>query len=104
MVMLDELERLQRLKELGALTDEEFAQAKAKLFAEDAAPRPKTLDAVNAFRRSRHDQWLAGVCGGLARSTGLASWIWRAIFLIGLVFGFFTAIVYIAVWLLVPEE
>ena len=34
---------------------------------------------LRALRRSRSDRWFGGVCGGLARSTGTPSWLWRLI-------------------------
>ena len=32
---------------------------------------------INGLRRSQNDRWLGGVCGGLARFTGVDSWLWR---------------------------
>jgi Short C-terminal domain len=40
MSIADELRKLEELRRSGALTDEEFARAKAKVLAADAAPRP----------------------------------------------------------------
>jgi phage shock protein PspC (stress-responsive transcriptional regulator) len=59
---------------------------------------------VSALRRSRTDRWLGGVCGGLAVATGVDSWVWRLIFaLFTLTFGF-GVVLYLLLWLLVPEE
>jgi phage shock protein PspC (stress-responsive transcriptional regulator) len=55
------------------------------------------------LRRSQTDRWLGGVCG-LARITGVDSWIWRLLFvLFVLTFGFGLAI-YILLWIFVPED
>lgn len=60
--------------------------------------------ALNALQRSRDDRWLGGVCGGLAQVSGLASWLWRLIF-VGLVSCHgFGVLAYLLLWLLVPVE
>jgi phage shock protein C len=55
--------------------------------------------------RSKTDRRIAGVCGGLGDYTGIDSNVWRIIFLLlllpGGVPGF---LVYILIWILVPEE
>ncbi len=105
----EELAKLADLHARGVLTDEEFAKAKARLlgaatgYAAGAAPAPN-LGAVNGLRRSRMDRWIGGVCGGIARATGLDSWVWRLIFvLLFLAFGG-GVLVYILLWIFVPEE
>ena len=60
--------------------------------------RPRIL------RRSRSDRVIAGVCGGLGRLTGVEGWIWRMLFVLGLVFGGFTIFVYVVLWIFVPRE
>ena len=54
--------------------------------------------------RSSSDRWIAGVCGGIARITGMESWIWRMLFVLGLLFGGFTIFVYVVLWIFVPRE
>src|SRR5450755_1000828 len=78
----DELSTLGELHRSGVLTDDEFARAKARVLSGAAAAGDEApaLAAINALRRSRSDRWLGGVCGGIARMTGLASWVWRALF------------------------
>lgn len=102
----DELYKLGELHRNGVLTDEEFARAKARVlsgtaFAGDEAP---ALAAINAFRRSRSGRWLGGVCGGIARMTGLASWVWRMSFAFLAVCGGAGVLVYGLLWLFVPLE
>ena len=60
--------------------------------------------AVNRLRRSRGERWIGGVCGGLAALTGLEAWAWRLLFVLGLLLGGVTLFIYVAMWILVPEE
>jgi len=128
----DEIRRLHELHQAGALSDAEFEQAKAKVLSGassgsaygSAGPRIN-LDkdestAGNGYRaggtsaietqfrrlrRSRTDRWLGGVCGGLAGTLGLESWVWRLIFTVfTLITSGFGALVYLLMWIFVPEE
>lgn len=118
MTMSDELAKLQDLHQRGALTDEEFARAKARVMdgasassasagagagAGAAQPGP-ALAAINALRRSRSDRWIAGVCGGIARATAVDSWVWRLLFAALLLCGGLGVIVYVLLWIFVPSE
>ncbi|HEV6965953.1 PspC domain-containing protein [Roseateles sp.] len=105
----EELAKLADLHARGVLNDDEFAKAKARLLGgvashgPGAAPAPN-LGAVNGLRRSRMDRWIGGVCGGIARATGLDSWVWRLIFtVLFLAFGS-GILLYILLWIFVPEE
>jgi phage shock protein PspC (stress-responsive transcriptional regulator) len=111
----DEIKRLHELHQAGALSDAEFEQAKAKLLAASVNLNKSSSPAggganlgtdFNNLRRSRSDRWLAGVCGGLARVTGLESWVWRLVFALLTLFTFFTlgVLVYLLMWIFVPEE
>jgi phage shock protein PspC (stress-responsive transcriptional regulator) len=61
---------------------------------------PKTL-----LARSRTDRVLGGVCGGFANYTGLDANLIRILLVAAVVLGAGTpAIVYVAAWLLMPEE
>jgi phage shock protein PspC (stress-responsive transcriptional regulator) len=102
MSVADELDKLHQLLAKGALTQAEYEQAKARLLA--AAPGPGAGLAINRLRRSIADSWVAGVCGGIARLTGVESWIWRMLFVLGLVFGGLTIFVYVVLWIFVPRE
>ena len=109
MALSDELAKLQDLHQRGALTDEEFARAKARLLDEpksrDAAANPSpALAAINGLRRSRDDRWIAGVCGGIARATGVESWVWRLLFALLLLCGGAGLLVYVLLWVFVPSE
>lgn len=55
--------------------------------------------------RSRTDRMVAGVAGGLAHYFNLDPTIVRLFFVLGAIFGhLLAALVYVALWLLVPEE
>ena len=102
MTMTDELEKLHRLLQSGALTPAEYEAAKARLLG-GAAGGPDTSLAINRLRLSDSDKWIAGVCGGIAAVTGVEAWIWRLIFVLGLMAGGFTAVLYIILWIFVPR-
>jgi phage shock protein PspC (stress-responsive transcriptional regulator) len=105
MTLSDELHKLGELRERGQLTDEEFARAKARLLdTQTESSTAPFASAVNTFRRSRSDRRIAGVCGGLARSTGLESWVWRLIFIVLLLCGGVGLLVYLLLAIFVPNE
>jgi phage shock protein C len=106
----DEIKRLHELHQAGALTDAEFEQAKAKVLSSSTVNLNKgTSDGsfaseLNMLRRSRTDRWISGVCGGLAQVSGVDSWVWRLVFTVfTLTFGF-GAVIYLLLWIFVPEE
>ena len=109
MNIADEIQRLHELHQSGALTDAEFAQAKAKLLGSQATNEPdqaldQTLNQLNKFRRSKTDQWLGGICGGLGKFTGLESWVWRLLFVLFTFYFGFGLLAYVLAWIFVPEE
>ena len=102
MSLADELHKLDELRSRGVLSDAEFQRAKARLL--DGPAAVPVVEAVNAFRRSAGDRWIAGVCGGLARSTGIETWVWRLILTLLVLFGGAGALLYILLWIFVPVE
>ncbi len=104
MSMADELEKLQRLHASGALTQAEYDAAKARVLAGGTFTGAGAPLAINRLRLSDSDKWIAGVCGGIAAVTGVESWIWRLIFVLGLLGGGFTAVLYLILWIFVPRE
>ncbi|HEY2678153.1 MAG TPA: PspC domain-containing protein [Steroidobacteraceae bacterium] len=105
MTLGDELSKLGELHERGKLSDEEFARAKARLLGAEAAhPNEPFVSAVNAFRRSRSDRQIAGVCGGIARATGTESWVWRLIFVLLFLCGGAGLLAYVLLAIFVPSE
>jgi phage shock protein PspC (stress-responsive transcriptional regulator) len=101
MSLADELGKLDALRAKGTLSEDEFERAKARLL--DAAHVP-VVEAVNNLRRAVGDRWIGGVCGGLARATGVESWIWRLIFTVLLLFGGTGLLLYVLLWIFVPSE
>ena len=105
MTLSEELNRLAELRERGTLTEEEFTRAKSRLLnAEDTHPTPPFVSAVNTFRRSRSDRWIAGVCGGIGRMTGMESWVWRLFFTVLFLCAGTGLLVYLLLALFVPSE
>jgi phage shock protein PspC (stress-responsive transcriptional regulator) len=106
MSLADDLERLAALHHSGALSDAEFARAKARAIGDD--PPYDGADAVGrwlrALRRSRSDRWLGGVCGGLAPMSGVPAWLWRLIFVALGLCGGAGFVAYVLLWILVPSE
>ena len=100
MTLAEEIAKLYELHTRGALTAEEFARAKARLLGTE----PVRDFPMNRLRRTPDDSWIGGVCGGLGKLTGVESWIWRMIFVFGLLFGGFTLFAYIVLWIFVPRE
>ena len=108
MALSDELAKLQDLHQRGALTDDEFLRAKARVLEGAAssteAPSAGAIAAINATRRSASDRWIAGVCGGIARTTGVESWVWRLLFVLLLLCGGTGLVIYVLMWIFVPSE
>jgi phage shock protein PspC (stress-responsive transcriptional regulator) len=118
----DEIRRLHELHQAGALTDAEFEQAKAKVLAGASASERVNLNKggtsagfeaganrfeaqMRSLRRARGDRWLGGVCGGLNGVLGLEAWVWRLVFvLFTILTSGFGALVYLLMWIFVPEE
>jgi phage shock protein C len=105
MGLTDDLERLAELHRSGALSDVEFAAAKARaLGSTPGAGADSAASWLHRLRRSRSDRWLGGVCGGLAPATGLPAWVWRLIFLALAACGGTGLVLYVLLWVLVPSE
>ena len=78
---LEQLERLQRLKESGALTDEEFSREKARVLdgAGAASPLPEAQDTEQAEEQARPRRAGAGfVVGALAVAAAVGIGVWAA--------------------------
>ena len=63
-----------------------------------------TTPAPRSLVRPRDDRWIAGVCSGLARRFGISSNTMRLIFVLSCLLPGPQFIVYIALWILVPDE
>jgi phage shock protein PspC (stress-responsive transcriptional regulator) len=101
----DELERLQALRERGAISEAEHAQAKARVLG--SAPPPQGPAPHGLLRRlslSTTDRVIGGVCGGLGAHTGLPSWAWRVIFCLSLLYFGLGLVFYLLLWIFIPAE
>lgn len=57
------------------------------------------------LRRSRHNRWIAGICGGLGEFFGLPAFWFRLLFFILLLPGGLPGLLpYLILWLIVPLE
>lgn len=65
----------------------------------------EATDKVKKLRRSRDDRMVAGVCGGVAKLLGVDAALLRVLLVAATLFGFGAgAILYLAAWILMPEE
>lgn len=59
---------------------------------------------MSTLARPRHNRIIGGVCAGLARRFGLTPWTVRAIFLASCLLPGPQFLIYLALWLLLPQE
>jgi phage shock protein C len=105
MALADDLSKLTELRANGGLTEEEFKRAKERLLnPEQPRSNDPIASAVNTFRRSRADRWFGGVCGGIARSTGMEAWVWRLLFTVLFICAGAGLLLYLLLWIFVPSE
>jgi phage shock protein C len=102
MNVTDELERLQALRASGALSEAEYAQAKARALGGAAAGAHANF--LHRLSLSGTDRVIGGVCGGLGAHTGLPSWAWRVIFCLGVLYFGVGLLFYILLWIFIPRE
>ena len=107
MSVAEELEKLQALRDRGAISEEEFARAKAQVLGSTAPPSASdtgTRSLLQTLVRSRTDRIVGGVCGGLGRHTDLPAWAWRVIFCLTFLYFGAGLLIYILLWLFLPLE
>ena len=110
MSVTDELERLEKLRASGALTEAEYAQAKAHALGGGAAGSPGSASGGNTAHSgllhrlslSPTDRVIGGVCGGLGAHTGLPSWAWRVIFCVSVFYFGIGLLFYLLLWIFIP--
>lgn len=109
MSVAEEIERLQALRDRGALTEAEFTQAKARALSgagsatepgQAAAPVREAL--LRRLTRSTTDHVIGGVCGGLGAHTSLPSWAWRVIFCVAVLYFGIGLLLYLLLWIFIP--
>jgi phage shock protein C len=101
MNMTEELERLQALRERGAISESEFAQAKARALGGGTTP-PVHDTFLHRLSLSTTDKVIGGVCGGLGAHTGLPSWAWRVIFCVSVFYFGIGLLFYLLLWIFIP--
>jgi phage shock protein C len=62
------------------------------------------MDPTRKLYRSRKDRKVAGVCGGLAEYLNVDATVIRVLFIVFAVMGGAGALIYLGMWLIVPEE
>ena len=104
----DELQKLQALREQGALNDEEFTAAKKRVLesaggcAKPSSSRQQSM--LHQLTRSKSDRWIVGVCGGLAEMTNIPAWSWRLLFVLALLLHGLGLVMYLLLWIFVPLQ
>jgi phage shock protein PspC (stress-responsive transcriptional regulator) len=106
MTLSDDLAKLAELRATGGLTEDEFTRAKDRLLgdARSGTAHLMTPAAPVVLRRSRSDRWLGGICGGVARATGVEAWVWRLLFAALFICAGAGLLVYLLLWIFVPSE
>ena len=102
MGLAEDIEKLQALHNSGALSDQEFARAKEQLLGGATPAAGNGQNILRVFRRSAHDRWLGGVCGGLGECTPVPAWCWRVLFCVSVLFAGFGIILYLLLWIFAP--
>ena len=111
MSVTDELERLEKLRASGSLSEAEFAQAKAHALGGGAAGGAGSgggggnaahTGFLHRLSLSSTDRVIGGVCGGLGAHTGLPSWAWRVIFCVSVFYFGIGLLFYLLLWIFIP--
>ena len=62
------------------------------------------MDALKKIAVSNSDRRIFGVCGGLARATEVPAWMWRAGFVMSLLFGGLGGVLYLVLGYFMPAS
>jgi phage shock protein C len=104
MSIAEDLEKLQILRDRGAISEQEFNRAKQQTLDEALARTGSHSALLHQLTRSRTDHVIGGVCGGLGKHTDLPSWAWRVIFCLTLLYFGAGILIYLLLWIFLPEE
>lgn len=104
MSIANDLTQLEQMHARGALSDSEFQAAKQRVLLSTSQSGEPLVRAMNGLRRSTSDRWIGGVCGGLALSTGIESWLWRLALVILTTLGGVGLVAYLVMWIFVPLD
>ncbi|GAB20773.1 hypothetical protein GOEFS_132_00040 [Gordonia effusa NBRC 100432] len=69
-----------------------------------ASTSPPIVDAPRKLYRSRGDNWLGGVCAGLAKYFGWDTTLVRIAFVVSILLPGPQVLVYLALWIIIPQE
>ncbi|WP_424212128.1 PspC domain-containing protein [Streptomyces sp. BI20] len=59
---------------------------------------------MSALTRPRQGRWIGGVCAGLARRFGVSAKVMRLIFVVSCLLPGPQFLIYLALWILLPNE
>jgi phage shock protein C len=104
MSIAEDLEKLQILRDRGAISEQEYSRAKQQALDEATARTGSHSALLHQLTRSRTDHVIGGVCGGLGKHTDLPSWAWRVIFCLTLLYFGAGVLIYLLLWIFLPEE
>ena len=117
MNLAEQIEKLQTLRQQGALSEEEFTLAKKRVIdgagAETTAESSRESNAASGqgapsalqrLHRSSRDKWIGGVCGGLGEMTRIPAWSWRILFILALLLHGIGLVLYVLMWIFVPIQ
>jgi phage shock protein PspC (stress-responsive transcriptional regulator) len=63
---------------------------------------PRGWGSLHELAKSGADRRIAGICGGLGEHTPLPAWLWRVLFLVGILFAGTTLVAYLLLWIYMP--
>jgi phage shock protein PspC (stress-responsive transcriptional regulator) len=63
-----------------------------------------TTSTPRRLSRPRDDRWIAGVCSGLARRSGMPPNLMRLLFVLSCLLPGPQFILYVALWIIIPSE
>jgi phage shock protein C len=104
MGIVEELERLQVLRDRGSITEQEFIRAKQQAIDEAGSRTGSHSALLHQLSRSSTDRMLAGICGGLGRHTDLPSWAWRIMFCLTCLYFGAGLLIYLLLWMFLPQD
>ena len=62
------------------------------------------MSSMRNLSKSKSDVVIGGVCGGLGKHTPIPAWIWRVAFLVALLMFGTGGLVYLILWMALPDE
>jgi phage shock protein PspC (stress-responsive transcriptional regulator) len=63
---------------------------------------PRDWRSLHDLTKSDADRRIAGICGGLGEHTPVPAWLWRVLFLVGILCAGATGVAYVLLWIYMP--